>query len=407
MNTALNTKITPFSNERVESIIEELKALRPLIQANSSLGEEQRSPTQEIEEKVYNKLRLLNLLTPKRWGGSGLSPTGFARVQQELGKADLSVSWVCQILNGSTVLATLTSDAIQEAIFGNGPTTVCSAYNPPGKAKKVDGGYLLSGAWPYSSGSRQAGWMQAGCLIADSEGPVVPGINMCFVPMDKLEIKDSWFVTGMQGTGSDTTVAKEVFVPDEMMVTMDKPIGTIDTSKKHFGAASDYLPVVPTVRCTGIAQLLGGVQYMLELVAADAPKKPIVTTFFAKRVDSHVFVQDLGKVAAQLDSAELILFDAIGQLDRVAEAGGKLTALEAAKNRAQCAQVIELIHASMEKLMFMAGSSAFVLSNPLQRYWRDLSMGLRHVQNIPTLGYEIYGRDLLEVSPNISPAGAY
>jgi len=192
-----------------------------------------------------------------------------------------------------------------------------------------------------------------------------------------------------------------------MMVTMDKPIGTIDTSKKHFGAASDYLPVVPTVRCTGIAQLLGGAQYMLELVAADAPKKPIVTTFFAKRVDSHVFVQDLGKVAAQLDSAELILFDAIGQLDKVAEAGGKMTALEAAKNRAQCAQVIELIHASMEKLMFMAGSSAFVLSNPLQRYWRDLSMGLRHVQNIPTLGYEIYGRDLLEISPNISPAGAY
>ncbi|MFA5494935.1 MAG: hypothetical protein WC247_09160 [Porticoccaceae bacterium] len=407
MNTALHTKITPFSDDRVESIIEELKALRPLIQANSSQGEEQRSPTREVEEKVYNKLKLLNLLTPRRWGGGGLSPTGFARVQQELGKADLSVSWVNQILNGSTVLATLTSDAIQEAIFGNGPTTVCSAYNPPGKAKKVDGGYILSGAWPYSSGSRQAKWMQAGCLITDSEGPIVPGINMCFVPMDQLEIQDTWFVTGMQGTGSDTTVAKEVFVPDEMMVTMDKPIGTIDTSKKHFGAASDYLPVVPTVRCTGIAQLLGGAQYMLELVAADAPKKPIVTTFFAKRVDSHVFVQDLGKVAAQLDSAELILFDAIGQLDKVAEAGGKMTALEAAKNRAQCAQVIELIHASMEKLMFMAGSSAFVLSNPLQRYWRDLSMGLRHVQNIPTLGYEIYGRDLLEISPNISPAGAY
>ena len=110
---------------------------------------------------------------------------------------------------------------------------------------------------------------------------------------------------------------------------------------------------------------------------------------------------------AQLDAAELILFDAIGQLDAVGATGKQMTALEAARNRAQCAQVIELIHASAEKLMFMAGSSAFMLNSPLSRYWRDVSMALRHVQNIPPLGYEIYGRDMLEVSPNISPVGAY
>ena len=407
MNTALNTKITPFSDERLPGLLEDIKALRPLLQKNAPEGEKQRSPTQEVQQKVFDELKLLNRLLPKRWGGSGMSPTAFSRVQQQLAKGDPSVSWVNQIINGSTLLATRTSDAIQESIFGDGPSTVCSAYNPPGKAKEVDGGYLVSGSWPYSSGSRQAKWIMGGCLIADPTGPVVPGINMCFLPMDQLEIEDTWFVTGMQGTGSDTTVAKDVFLPKHMMVTMDKPVGTIDPSIKHFGAASDYLPVVPTVRCTGIAQLLGATQYMLELVSQDAPKKPIVTTFFTKRIDSHVFVHDLGKVSAQLDAAELILFDAIGQLDAVGATGKQMTALEAARNRAQCAQVIELIHASAEKLMFMAGSSAFMLNSPLSRYWRDVSMALRHVQNIPPLGYEIYGRDMLEVSPNISPVGAY
>lgn len=407
MNTATNPKITPFSDDRVEGLIEEIRSLRPMIQKNAPEGEKQRSPTSEIQEKVFDNLKLLNLLLPKRWGGSGMSPSGFARVQQQLGKADLSVSWVTQIINGSTLLATRTSDEIQEAIFGDGPSTVCSAYNPPGKAKETDGGYIVSGAWPYSSGSRQAKWIMGGCLIADPSGPVVPGINMCFIPMSECEIEDTWYVTGMQGTGSDTTVAKEVFLPQHMMVTMEKPVGTIDPTIKHFGAASDYLPVVPLVRCTGIAQLLGGAQYMLELVQAETPNKPIVTTTFPKRSESHVYVHDIGKVAAQLDAAELILFDAIGQLDRVGLTGAQMKPVEAAKNRAQCAQVIELIHGSMEKLMFMAGSSAFALKNPLQRYWRDLSMGLRHVQNIPTLGYEIYGRDRLEISPNISPPGAY
>ena len=57
--------------------------------------------------------------------------------------------------------------------------------------------------------------------------------------------------------------------------------------------------------------------------------------------------------------------------------------------------------------MFIAGSSAFSLTNPLSRYWRDVHVGLRHITNIPMLSYEIYGRDRLGVKPNISPSGAY
>jgi Acyl-CoA dehydrogenase, C-terminal domain len=65
------------------------------------------------------------------------------------------------------------------------------------------------------------------------------------------------------------------------------------------------------------------------------------------------------------------------------------------------------VHSAIEQLMFTAGSSAFSLTNPLQRYWRDLHVALRHVNNLPQLGYEIYGRDLVGVKPNVSPPGAY
>src|SRR3546814_11668952 len=89
----------------------------------------------------------------------------------------MSISWVAQIVNGTTWVSSLTSDATQEALFGEGPNAVCGAYNPPGKARRVDGGWIVNGAWPYTSGSRQSDWAQSGVVLEGYEGPVVPGIN--------------------------------------------------------------------------------------------------------------------------------------------------------------------------------------------------------------------------------------
>ena len=347
----------------------------------------------------------LRLLLPKRLGGFGLSPTDFCRVQIEIAKGDPAVSWVIQIINGTSWITSLAPDGVQDAVYGNGPQPVCGAYNPPGKARKVDGGWIINGKWPYMSGSRQATWAQQGVALEDYDGPVVPGINMCYLPMDSMTIEDTWFVSGMQGTGSDTAIARDVFIPDAQMVLMDERAGQIDRTKRHFGAPSDLLPAVPVVRTTGIAQLLGAVEAMLEIVTAEAPKKPVLTTFITPRTNSGAYMRDLGEVAARLDTARAILFGLTGKLDRVGM-GEDFSLAEKARHRAAGAQMIELIHGASESLMFLAGSSAFSFDKPINRYWRDVSMGLRHIQNIPTIGYEIYGRDLAAADP-ISPPGSY
>ena len=107
-----------------------------------------------------------------------------------------------------------------------------------------------------------------------------------------------------------------------------------------------------------------------------------------------------------LDTAKLILFNLVGELDRVALTDGELSVEDKARHRAQGAQMIELVHRTSESLMFQAGSSAFSLDKPINRYWRDVSMALRHIQNIPTIGYEIYGRNIAG-GDMISPPGAY
>jgi alkylation response protein AidB-like acyl-CoA dehydrogenase len=387
-----------------DGFVEKARGFRAFLQGEAPAGEKRRSPTAAVHQ-MLNDEGFLRLLLPQRLGGYGLSPTDFCRVQIEIAKGDPAISWVMQIINGTSWITSLAPDGVQDAVFGEGPQPVCGAYNPPGKARKVDGGWIINGKWPYMSGSRQSTWAQQGVVLEGYEGPVVPGISMCYLPMDAMTIEDTWFVSGMQGTGSDTAVAKDVFIPETQMVLMDERAGQIDRTKRHFGAPSDLLPAVPVVRTTGIAQLIGAVEAMLEIVTAESPKKPVLTTIIGPRTSSGAYMRDLGEAAAMVNTAKLILFDLTAKLDRIG-LGEEFTIAEKAQHRAGGAQMIELIHGASESLMFQAGSSAFALDKPINRYWRDVSMATRHIQNIPTIGYEIYGRAIAGADP-ISPPGAY
>jgi alkylation response protein AidB-like acyl-CoA dehydrogenase len=396
-----------FNDHNVPALLERVRALQPLLARNAPLGEAQRSPTAEVVAAL-NELSIFTLLTPPRWQGGGISSTAFAKVQMELAKGDPAIAWVSQILNCTTWVATTTSDALQEDLFGSGTVPICGAYNPPGRASKVAGGYRVSGSWPYCSGSRQARWVQGGALLQDSDGGVVsPIINFVYIPIDDIHIRDTWFVTGLQGTGSDTAVAQDVFVPEHRLVSLAKPFGYVESGKRHHGAPSDNWALVPFVRATGLALLVGAAEMMLDIVKAEVPAKPVVTTIFKTKSESHVVLHALGRTAAQIDTARTLLFETTSLLDSAALAQRRLDPAESARHKAQCAQVVELVHGAIEQLMFTAGSSAFSLANPLQRYWRDLHVALRHVSNLPQLGYEIYGRDLAGVKPNLSPPGAY
>lgn len=397
-------KISTWADKSVaDKLVARAKELRSFLNEQAPEGEKRRSPTQAVDKMLKDE-GFLRMILPQRLGGFGLSTTDFCRVQMELAKGDPAISWVSQIINGTSWVTSLAPDSVQEAVFGDGPQPVCGAYNPPGKARKVDGGWIINGAWPYMSGSRQAAWAQQGVVLEGYDGPVVPGISMCYIPMDQFEIKDTWFVSGMQGTGSDTAIAKDVFIPEGQMVLMDERAGQIDSSKKHFGAPSDLIPAVPMVRTTGIAQLIGAVEAMLEIIIADAGK-PVLTTLIGPRRGSGAYMRDLGEAAALIDTAKTILFSLTAKLDRVGE-GEEFTLKEKARQRAAGAQMIESIHAASESLMFQAGSSAFALDKPINRYWRDISMALRHIQNIPTIGYEIHGRAIAE-GDAIAPPGSY
>ena len=48
--------------------------------------------------------------------------------------------------------------------------------------------------------------------------------SLALIPMAEMTIEDTWFVAGMKGTGSNTIVADEVFVPDHRLLSVPRAI---------------------------------------------------------------------------------------------------------------------------------------------------------------------------------------
>jgi len=352
--------------------------------------------------QALDHLGLWSLLLPTRWGGRGLSSTAFSRVNREVAKGDPAVAWVVQIINGCTWVASLTSDRLQEELFGAGIPRFCSSFAVAGAARRVPDGYIVDGNWPYNSGSRQSHWGQYLVNLQREDGTIGPG-NFVYIPMSEVKIVDSWFTVGMQGTSSDSALVQSLFVPEHRFVAAERSFGYREPGKRHVGAASDFWLVFPLIRAAGLGLLVGTVEAALELALEGAQRKPVPNTTYTKQMNSPVIQRNLGEAAAKIDAASSIAGALCEEQDQAALAGRQLTLPERARQKAACALVIELLATALDKIMFVGGSSAFAQANDLQRFWRDFNMAARHAIYLPDFGYEVYGATRLGMTQTAVP----
>ena len=394
-----------FDEQAGEDAIQAAIGLRELLRAEAEAGEIRRYPSPRVIEAL-DKADLWAIAVPKRLGGRGASATTLVRVGAELAKGDPSVAWVSQIINGTTWVTSIGPDALQDEIFANGVPRIAGAFNPPGTAIPVDGGYRVTGAWPYASAIRHTQWSQWGIKIVHPDGTVVPG-NFCYIPTEQLTIDDTWYVTGLQGTGSDTAVVNDLFVPENRVVHAARSYNHVEPGKRNYGATSDYFAQMAMVHRTMTGTLLGAVEGLLEAVSEAAKTRPLVGTLFARQMDSAVVVKDIGEAAIKIEAARLLIEDATGTIDAAAIARTKLTERERARNKAQANYAVQILSEAAQSLMFVAGSAAFNNANAASRYWRDFNMAARHFGNIPSIGHEVYGRSILGIKPSIIPDFMY
>jgi alkylation response protein AidB-like acyl-CoA dehydrogenase len=374
--------------------------LRPLLARNAAQTEhDRRLPQENID--ALEAANLFKLMTPRRWDGYGASFVTSMSVHAELAKGCASTAWVAMIVGGSMWVASLLPDRGQEEIFTSSAGSRSSGVlSGTMKGHRVDGGLRVSGKNGFASGCWHSSWALLG-FEAGAQGNPDPVIG--FAPMSEIEIEDTWFVAGMCGTGSNTLVAKDLFIPDHRILPMVSALRGDYPQGRYSGEPSDRWALAPILPLLLLGPIVGNARALLEAIVDGTTKRGITYTTYGRQADAPVFQHHIAEAALKIESAWLHTMRAAKDIDETAAAGKQMDYLTRARIRGESGYAAKLVREAVDALVSVAGASSFAESNPIQRMWRDANVATRHAMLATAPDLEMYGRALLGVEGNIAP----
>jgi 3-hydroxy-9,10-secoandrosta-1,3,5(10)-triene-9,17-dione monooxygenase len=239
-----------------------------------------------------------------------------------------------------------------------------------GRGRKVDGGFVVSGKWPFSSGVDNSGWNMLAVTVYEDDKAV--DWRLCVVPKGDYRIIDTWYAMGMAGTGSKDIEVNEVFVPERRALALARCRGGLE----HPGAEYNPGPLfrVPIVASAGhplSATALGAAEGAFETVLNSFRKR--VGTYTGARISDFQAVQiKLAEARVLIDSATALMRQGALGFDQYAGDNGVPDIPAKLRWRAQNAYAVGLCRKAGETLWSCYGANAIYTRDPFQRYMRDL-----------------------------------
>ena len=154
------------------------------------------------------------IIQPRCFGGYEFDAPTFHKVMMEIARGCPETGWVLALTAGHPLLvANFPLDGQAELYGPDGEFRCPAAFNPPGNAVPVAGGYRVTAAWPSASGCDLGTHHMGSAVVTDADGKPTGEAVQVVLTRDQYRIVDDWHVMGMQGTGSKRIVAENVFVP--------------------------------------------------------------------------------------------------------------------------------------------------------------------------------------------------
>jgi 3-hydroxy-9,10-secoandrosta-1,3,5(10)-triene-9,17-dione monooxygenase len=372
-------QVTPTRTELVARAV----ALQPLLLVHAPHGEVNRRQADEVI-KALSAAGFFRLLTPVGFGGYSADLRTIVEITEALGTADGSAAWLVGLGSVVSWLVSGSTARAQQEIFGPDPDARLGGSGHPVPARRVDGGLVVSGRWPYASGSPHATWAALGALVVDDDAHSAD-VYMCLVPASEVRVEDTWHVVGMRGTGSNTWAAEDLFIPEHRLVSMT--------------AITGFAPIA-TLALVG--PLLGMGLGALSAVIAGAEVKSIHDTVFARQRDSVGVQIQVAEAALAMQTARLHAHNIAERIDEAGAGGEMLTYQDRAQMRGALGYVAQTVLKAIDVLVNVHGAATFDEANPVQRFWRDANTAARHAGLNSMIGYEVLGKSLLGVDEQVS-----
>lgn len=377
-------------DERV--VLARARALIPLLAERAPAAAAARQlPAQTIAD--YRACGILRILQPRRFGGMQGRFSLFSRIVEELTYGCASAAWVYAVLAEHQWIIAQYPEQAQVDVWGDDPEAVAaSSLAPRAAARRVAGGWRLSGHFPFSSGCDHAQWAILGAFLGEAGDP--RHIAYLLVRLAECEIVDDWQTLGLAGTGSKSLALQDVFVPEHRRVMVaDLFAGTPPGALVH----PDY-PVLRAPRGFLVSYSLPPVCIALGRRALDIACAGLagrVSRGVARVAQSEVVQMAIGEAAAAIDAATLLLHAGRDASTAAVSSGRRITEAEALRARRDMVYAQHQVGLALDRLCEADGARWVYDNDRLGAIRRDVMTILTHHAASRQAAMAPYGRMLL------------
>jgi 3-hydroxy-9,10-secoandrosta-1,3,5(10)-triene-9,17-dione monooxygenase len=348
-------------------------------------------PARTITE--YRDAGILRILQPKCFGGMQGRFSLFSRIVEELTYGCASSAWVYAVLAEHQWIVAQYPEKAQIDVWGDDPEAVASSsLAPRAAARRVAGGWRLSGRFPFSSGCDYAQWAILGAFLGEKADPRY--IAYLLAPLTEIDIVDDWQVLGLAGTGSKSLILHDIFIPEHRCVMVsDLFAGTPPDALVH----PEY-PVLRAPRGFLVSYSLPPVAIALGRRALDVACAALagrVSRGVTKLAESEVVQMAIGEAAAAIDVAIMLLHTGRESSTAAVSSGRKITGAEALRARRDMVYAQHQVSWAVDRLCELNGARWVYDDDELGAIRRDVMTILTHHAASRQAAMAPYGRMLL------------
>ena len=391
--TSKNSKPQPSRKQ----LIERAAALVPLLRERAIKTEELR----RIPDETLADLKdagLWRILRPECYGGYITDFGAMVDVSIELGRGCASTAWVYVNLISHNWMLPLWPREAMEEIWGKNPDALIGStlVFPSGNLKSVDGGYHFSGRWPYASGIDASDWMMLGSMIPNEEEGNEPRIVV--VRASELEVIDTWFVSGLAGTGSKDVACENLFVPNYRVLNPALTREGYTPGTENLDGEAYRLPLVPFIPHLNVGPIIGIATGAYEDFINKLQSQTSV--YNRSRLAEHTTIQlKIAEAGVLIDTAKLLVRENWMEAHQFIKNGDRSSVSDRARWRRDaayaskcCVDAVDLIHG-------VSGATANYLDNILQLRHRDVHAAAHQIHLSWDINAPEFGRIAVGLPP--------
>ena len=372
------------------TIVDAAHDLAELIEANADDGERiRRLPLATVKE--LNDAQLLRMCVPSVYGGPEVDPVTMVEAIEAVAHSDGAAGWCTMIASTTSSMASLLPDVAAREIYGDPTSITGGVFAPNGKgvATSVGGvdGFSVSGRWAWGSGTQHCRWVLGGALCDDGT------FRLCWFPQSEVTFHDTWYTTGMRGSGSLDYSVTDVFVPVERTIQPAVTRPVVSTPLSQF---PNFTLLAAGVSAVGLGVARRALDELIDLAQGKKPQ------YSSKTLAQSSFTQiELARAEAELRAARAFLIDELGSAWDTAVAGAEVTVAARTGIRLAATHAATVGAEVADTAFTLAGGTAVYDSSVLGRCLRDAHVVTQHIQTAPKLNEKI-GKLLLGLDDDVS-----